>query len=88
MLTRSFARAPTRRFPLWRLKRRGSNVTCILKQAADNAFVVAVAMNGDEIAARRYHTKAAAIGDAGFLLERLAADGWTLVVGFPSTTLH
>lgn len=72
---------------LWHLKRRGTHVICTLQQAPDDAFVLAVRIDGNEIAARRYRTKVAAVGDAGFLLERLATSGWTLVVGIPETTL-
>jgi hypothetical protein len=73
---------------LWHLKRRGTHVICTLRQSPDDAFVLAVRIDGDEIAARRYRTKVAAVGDAGFLLERLATSGWTLVVGIPDTTLN
>jgi len=73
---------------LWRLKRCKSRVACVLRQRPDRTFRLAVTIDGNEIAARRYRTQAAAIGDASFLLERLAADGWTLVVGMSETTLH
>jgi len=67
--------------PLWHLKRRGTHLICTLRKAPDDAFVLAVTIDGNEIAARRYRTKVAAVGDAGFLLERLATSGWTLVAG-------
>ena len=73
---------------LWHLTRRGTHVICTLQKVSDNAFVLAVRLDGDEIAARRYRTKVAAVGDAGFLLEKLATSGWTLVVGIPYTTLN
>jgi hypothetical protein len=57
---------------LWHLKHRGTHVICTLHKASDDAFVLAVRIDGNEIAARRYRTRVAAVGDAGFLLERLA----------------
>jgi hypothetical protein len=74
--------------PLWRVKRMGIVVCCFLKQTADNAFILSVTINGDEIAARRYSTKEAAGGDAVFLLESLATGGWTVVVGTPEPMLQ
>jgi hypothetical protein len=74
--------------PLWRVKRGHSAVCCVLKQAADEAFLLSVTINDDEIAARRYRTKEAALGDAVFLLECLATDGWTVVVGVPEPMLQ
>jgi hypothetical protein len=73
---------------LWHLTRRGTHVICTLRKASDDAFVLAVKIDGSEIAARRYRTRVAAVGDAGFLLDRLATTGWTLVVGIPNTTLN
>jgi hypothetical protein len=80
----SHGRATT---PLWRVKRRNATVCCVLEEADDEAFLISVTINGDEIAARRYHTKLAAVGDAGFLLECLATEGWTVVVA-PETLLQ
>jgi hypothetical protein len=73
---------------LWHLKRRGTHVICTLRQSSEKAFVLAVRIDGDEVAARRYRTRVAAVGDAGFLLERLATSGWTLVVGIPDSAVH
>jgi hypothetical protein len=73
---------------LWRLKRTSSMACCVLTQVADNAFLLSVTINDDEIAARRYGTKEAAVGDAVFLLECLATDGWTVVVGMPEPMLQ
>jgi hypothetical protein len=70
------------------LKRRGTHVVCTLQEAPDDGFVLAVRIDGNEIAARRYRTRIAAVGDAGFLLERLATSGWTLVVGIPEMALN
>ena len=80
----SRSRAP---LPLWRVKRGNSAVSCLLKQAAGDAFLLSVTINDDEIAARRYRTKEAAVGAAGVLLEHLATDGWTVVVGVPERCL-
>jgi hypothetical protein len=74
--------------PLWRVKRGNCAGCCVLKQAADEAFLLSVTINDDEIAARRYGTKEAAFGDAVFLLERLATDGWTVVVSVPEPMLQ
>ena len=74
--------------PLWRVKRGNCDGCCVLKQAADEAFLLSVTINDDEIAARRYCTKEAALGDAVFLLECLATDGWTVVVGVSGPMLQ
>jgi len=74
--------------PLWRVKRGNCAACCVLKQTADEPFLLSVTINADEIAARRYHTKEAALGDAVFLLECLATDGWTVVVGVPEPMLQ
>lgn len=83
------ARRNRRAIQVWRLaSTKQRTIVCMLKEGADNRFVLAVTLDGGEIAARRYYTRTEAISHAGFLLERLTAAGWSVVAGMPPASLH
>jgi hypothetical protein len=81
--------APRRLLPLWRLTNGGQRIlTCVLDQRDRTSVTLVIAIDATEIAARSYHNRTEALAHAGFLFDRLTADGWNVVMGMPEAALH
>jgi hypothetical protein len=63
-------------------------MSCLLQQNDGSPIVLTVTLDGGEIASRPYRTRDQAVSHAGFLLERLTAEGWMLAGAMPVATLH
>jgi hypothetical protein len=75
--------------PMWRLKRPDDRtMSCTLHQRGDDGCSLAITLDGGEIAAQHYLTRTDAVSRAGFLLERLIANGWAVVNDMPRIVLH
>lgn len=76
--------------PMWCVRRTGNRtIACTLERRGDSGCSLAVTLGGGEIAAQYdYLTTVDAVSHAGFLLDRLTADGWTLVADMPLIVLH
>ena len=74
---------------MWCVRRKGDRrIACTLERRGDSGYSLAVTLDGGEIAAQHHLTTVDAESHAGLLLERLTADGWTLVADIPPTVLH
>ena len=74
---------------MWRLKRDDDRtISCDLEQRGDQGCSLALTVDGGEMAAQHYLTTTDAVSRAGFLLDRLTASGWTLVMDMPPIVLH
>jgi hypothetical protein len=75
---------------MWRVRRTGNRtIACTLERRGDSGWNLALTLDGGEIAAQQdYLTTMDAVRHAGILLERLTADGWTLVADMPPIVVH
>jgi hypothetical protein len=61
--------------------------TCTMHEESATCFVVTFSIAGSEVGVCRCASRAAALDQAGFLLDRLVEEGWVPTRG-PAETIH